>query len=155
MNFNYGIKLLTKFMSFFTALEAPLPPPLPKAAPLPLSNTADTYNLGIHGDLGVEIASATAVSRIGWRATIGFNHFGAKSTNTTNNSALDVTSGNADIVLALFRSYGVGGVLGLMIGLLILQIIAVVGWGVEPAKRPLEDMEAERRGGSELAIGET
>jgi putative MFS transporter len=46
------------------------------------------------------------------------------------------------IVVALFRGYGVGGVLGLMIGLLIVQIAVVYTWGVEPNQRPLEEMEA-------------
>lgn len=45
------------------------------------------------------------------------------------------------IVVALFQRYGVGGVLCLMIGLVILQIIAVVGWGVESAKLSLEEVE--------------
>jgi MFS transporter, putative metabolite:H+ symporter len=47
------------------------------------------------------------------------------------------------VVVALFRAYGVGGVLGLMVGLLIVQIAAVYAWGVEPNQRPLEAMEAE------------
>jgi putative MFS transporter len=47
------------------------------------------------------------------------------------------------IVVALFKSYGVGGVLSLMIGLLIIQILAVWAWGVEPAKRSLEELETE------------
>ena len=45
------------------------------------------------------------------------------------------------IVVALFQAYGVGGVLTLMIGLVVLQIVAVVGWGVESAKLPLEEVE--------------
>jgi putative MFS transporter len=45
------------------------------------------------------------------------------------------------IVVALFQAYGVGGVLALMIGLVVLQIVAVVGWGVESAKLPLEEVE--------------
>jgi putative MFS transporter len=44
------------------------------------------------------------------------------------------------IVVALFRSYGVGGVLWLMIGLLILQIFVVLAFGVEPRKRRLEEI---------------
>ena len=47
------------------------------------------------------------------------------------------------LVVALFRAYGVGGVLGLMIGLLIVQIAVVYGWGVEPNQRPLEEIEAD------------
>ncbi|HXP32116.1 MAG TPA: MFS transporter [Stellaceae bacterium] len=46
------------------------------------------------------------------------------------------------IVVALFRAYGVAGVLGLMIGLLVIQIIVVAAWGIEPAQRPLEALEA-------------
>ena len=47
------------------------------------------------------------------------------------------------IVVALFRSYGIGGVLSLMIGLLIVQIIAVLILGIEPKDRPLEEIESE------------
>jgi putative MFS transporter len=47
------------------------------------------------------------------------------------------------IVVALFRGYGVGGVLALMIGLLIVQIIVVALWGIEPANRGLEAMDAD------------
>ena len=46
------------------------------------------------------------------------------------------------IVVALFRSYGIGGVLSLMIGLLIVQIIAVLTLGIEPKDRPLEEIES-------------
>jgi len=45
-------------------------------------------------------------------------------------------------VVALFGHYGVAGVLGLMIGLLLIQIVAVAGWGVEPAGRRLEEVGA-------------
>jgi len=45
------------------------------------------------------------------------------------------------IVVALFKAYGVHGVLALMIGLLIIQIAVVLAWGVEPNQRPLEEME--------------
>lgn len=45
------------------------------------------------------------------------------------------------IVLSLFKAHGVAGVLALVIGLLILQIIVVAVWGIEPAKRGLEDLE--------------
>jgi MFS transporter, putative metabolite:H+ symporter len=44
------------------------------------------------------------------------------------------------LVVALFRPYGVGGVLGLMIGLLIIQIFAVLLFGVEPKRRRLEEI---------------
>src|SRR5260370_12466422 len=35
------------------------------------------------------------------------------------------------IVLGLFKGYGVGGVLGVMIGLLVVQIIVVASWGIQ------------------------
>ena len=44
------------------------------------------------------------------------------------------------VVVSLFRGYGVQGVIGLMIGLLVLQIIAVAGWGIEPTRRGLETL---------------
>jgi putative MFS transporter len=47
------------------------------------------------------------------------------------------------IVVALFRSYEVGGVLAFMIGLLIVQIVVVLIFGVEPKKRRLEEIESE------------
>jgi MFS transporter, putative metabolite:H+ symporter len=43
-------------------------------------------------------------------------------------------------VVPLFTNYGVTGVLALMIGLLVLQIIAVAAWGIEPKGRGLEDV---------------
>ena len=46
------------------------------------------------------------------------------------------------IVLALFKSNGVAGVLGLMIGLLVIQIIVVAIWGIETNRRGLEELEA-------------
>jgi putative MFS transporter len=45
------------------------------------------------------------------------------------------------IVGALMTTYKLPGVIGLMIGLLIVQIIVVWVWGVEPAKRSLENLE--------------
>jgi putative MFS transporter len=45
------------------------------------------------------------------------------------------------IVLGLFKSYGVSGVLGLMIGLLIVQIIVVAVWGIETNRRGIEELE--------------
>jgi putative MFS transporter len=50
------------------------------------------------------------------------------------------------IVIALFKSYGVGGVLGLMTALLLVQIGVVYAWGIEPNQRPLEEMEVETPG---------
>jgi putative MFS transporter len=47
------------------------------------------------------------------------------------------------IVVALFRSYNVGGVLVFMIVLLIVQIVVVLIFGVEPKKRGLEEIESE------------
>ncbi len=47
------------------------------------------------------------------------------------------------IVVALFKTHGVGGVLVFMIALLIVQIAVVLALGVEPKKRRLEEIEAE------------
>ncbi len=47
------------------------------------------------------------------------------------------------IVVALFRSYGVAGVLGFMIALLVIQIVVVALWGIEPARRGLEELEED------------
>jgi putative MFS transporter len=44
------------------------------------------------------------------------------------------------IVVALFQSYGISGVTSLMVGLLIIQIAAVLAWGIEPANRSLEEL---------------
>jgi len=46
------------------------------------------------------------------------------------------------IVVMLFKGYGVGGVLALMIGLLAIQIVVVAVWGIEPANRGLEELES-------------
>jgi putative MFS transporter len=48
-------------------------------------------------------------------------------------------------VVSLFKGYGVGGVLGLMIGLLVLQIIVVAIWGIEPANRGLETLDPDAK----------
>jgi putative MFS transporter len=45
------------------------------------------------------------------------------------------------MVVFLFRAYGVGGVVTLMVGLLILQILVVHFFGIEPKLRRLEEME--------------
>src|SRR5262249_54292830 len=42
------------------------------------------------------------------------------------------------VVVALFKAYGVGGVISLMIALLIVQILVVYLWGTEPSQRALE-----------------
>jgi putative MFS transporter len=47
------------------------------------------------------------------------------------------------VVVALFKTYGVGGVLSLMIGLLFIQICVVLLFGIEPKKRRLEELESE------------
>jgi len=46
-------------------------------------------------------------------------------------------------VVGLLRSYGIAGVLGMIIGLLVVQIIVVLLFGVEPRKRSLEEMDSE------------
>jgi len=40
----------------------------------------------------------------------------------------------------LLQNYQLPGVVGLMIGLLVIQIVAVWGWGVEPRQRGLEEV---------------
>jgi len=45
------------------------------------------------------------------------------------------------IVLNLFRNNGVAGVLAFIIGLLLIMIIVVAVWGIEPARRRLEELE--------------
>jgi len=44
------------------------------------------------------------------------------------------------VVGFLMVNYGLPGVLWLMIGLLVVQILVVWAWGVEPAKRGLEEV---------------
>jgi putative MFS transporter len=46
------------------------------------------------------------------------------------------------IVVALFRSYRVKGVLGFLIALLIVQILVVLRFGVEPKKLRLEELDS-------------
>ncbi|HEX3762806.1 MAG TPA: MFS transporter [Kofleriaceae bacterium] len=53
------------------------------------------------------------------------------------------TIGTPFLVVTLFGSHGVAGVLALMIALLVLQIVMVVGWGVETRGRTLEDVAAD------------
>jgi len=50
------------------------------------------------------------------------------------------------LVVALFQTWGLAGVLAMMIGLLVVQIVVVAAWGIEPAKRRLEDLDAEGDG---------
>ncbi len=47
------------------------------------------------------------------------------------------------IVVSLFQTYGIGGVMALMIGLLVLQIVTVVTLGVEPRQQSLEEIEPQ------------
>jgi putative MFS transporter len=47
------------------------------------------------------------------------------------------------IVVSLFRSYQIAGVVAFLIGLLIVQIIVVLKFGVEPKKRRLEEIDSE------------
>ena len=47
------------------------------------------------------------------------------------------------LVVTLLRSSGIGGVLSLMVGLLVVQILVVFFLGVEPRMRRLEEMEEE------------
>jgi MFS transporter, putative metabolite:H+ symporter len=53
------------------------------------------------------------------------------------------TIGTTFLVVPLFEQYGVKGVLAFMIALLMVQIAAVVGWGVETRGRTLEDVAAD------------
>lgn len=46
-------------------------------------------------------------------------------------------------VVALLRTYGIAGVLGMIIGFLLVQIVVVLLFGVEPKKRRLEEMDTE------------
>jgi putative MFS transporter len=45
------------------------------------------------------------------------------------------------IVGSLMVGYGLPGVIWLMIGLVVVQIVAVYFWGVEPAQRSLEGLD--------------
>jgi putative MFS transporter len=55
------------------------------------------------------------------------------------------------VVVWLFGQHGITGVLALMIGLLLLQIVAVALWGVEPKGRGLEEVAAGQRRTTRLA----
>jgi len=46
------------------------------------------------------------------------------------------------VVVALLRAHGVGGVLGFMIALLLVQILVVLLFGVEPRQRRLEEIDS-------------
>ena len=49
--------------------------------------------------------------------------------------------GSPFIAGALLTSYNLPGVIGLIIGLLVVQIAVVWLWGIEPARRRLEEIE--------------
>jgi putative MFS transporter len=46
------------------------------------------------------------------------------------------------IVLWLSQTYGISGVLALMAALLVVQIVVVWAWGVEPSQRSLEELDS-------------
>jgi MFS transporter, putative metabolite:H+ symporter len=48
------------------------------------------------------------------------------------------------IVVTLFEGYGVTGVTSFMIGLLVILIVAVWAWGIEPAGLALESVASTR-----------
>ena len=50
------------------------------------------------------------------------------------------------LVVMLFEARGVAGVMALMIGLLVVQIITVWALGIEPRHRSLEELKARRDG---------
>jgi MFS transporter, putative metabolite:H+ symporter len=50
------------------------------------------------------------------------------------------------VVSYLMLNYGLPGVVWLMIGLVVVQILAVYLWGVEPARQPLEGLDPETAG---------
>ncbi|MFI5057952.1 MAG: MFS transporter [Candidatus Acidiferrales bacterium] len=55
------------------------------------------------------------------------------------------------VAVALYRSYGVGGVLSLMIGLLFVQILVVFVLGLEPKRRSLEEIARDVSASSQAA----
>jgi putative MFS transporter len=55
------------------------------------------------------------------------------------------------VVVRLFKSYEVRGVLGFMMGLLIVEIVVVVLFGIEPRKRRLEEIDQETPAAHETA----
>jgi putative MFS transporter len=56
------------------------------------------------------------------------------------------------IVVALLRERGIGGVLGFMIALLLVQILVVVLFGVEPRKRRLEEIDSGMPSSSQTPV---
>ena len=57
------------------------------------------------------------------------------------------------IVVALFKAYGVAGVTSFMIGLLIVLIVAVWTWGIEPAGLALESIAPTRSKSDFVRVG--
>ena len=47
------------------------------------------------------------------------------------------------LVVVLFEANGVAGVMSLMVALLILQIVVVAAFGIEPRRRPLEEIQPD------------
>lgn len=47
------------------------------------------------------------------------------------------------LVVMLFEARGVAGVMSLMIGLLVVQIVTVWAWGIEPRHRSLEELKGD------------
>lgn len=64
-----------------------------------------------------------------------------RATGICNTFGRGATIATPFIAVALFRSYGIGGVLSLMIGLLVVQILVVLFFGVEPKRRRLEELD--------------
>jgi putative MFS transporter len=56
------------------------------------------------------------------------------------------------IVVALLQASGVVGVLSFMIGLLVIQIVVLWAWGIEPAKRGLETLRTGIGGACPRAV---
>ena len=51
------------------------------------------------------------------------------------------------LVVALYQEGGVGGVMNLMVALLVIQIVVVGVFGMEPARRRLEELQADAKPG--------
>ncbi len=47
------------------------------------------------------------------------------------------------VVVALFEANGIAGVMALMVGLLLVQVVAVWAFGIEPKNRSLEELKGE------------
>jgi MFS transporter, putative metabolite:H+ symporter len=65
-----------------------------------------------------------------------------RATGICNTSGRGATIVTPFLVVALLKAYGIAGVLTLMIGLLLAQIIVVWIFGVEPKRRRLEEMDS-------------